>query len=312
MVRSELCEVVGVTSRSEELATKFASEFGLQRTYPDLQSMLDDSNIEAVYISTPNSMHVEQAYMSACAGKHVLCEKPIGLNTEEVSQLQEIQSHAGVQISEAFMVRYHPRWIAARELIRTGKLGEVRQIHATYSVMVPDRSDIRFQSDLGGGALNDVGVYPITAARYLFEIEPITAFGTFVTNGNEGVDLSVAGLIEFPGDRQLLFSGSLRQAWSHWIVVIGSEGWMEIPIAVWPKPDQQTRIRLRKLDDIRDEEIEEIAFEPTDQYLHEVETFSKAVRGDIEQPWPIENAISGMKILDALRRSAVTGRKENI
>jgi len=302
-------EVAGISSRDEARARAVALEFGIPRAYGSLEALLADPNIEAVYIPTPNSSHVAEAILAARAGKHVLCEKPLGLDLAEAERLAEVQRETGVHITEAFMVRYHPRWLAARDIVRSGRLGRVTQIHATYSVFNGDAGDIRFDPRLGGGALGDVGVYPITAARFLFEAEPIAVTASFEKDGPEGVDIACAGLMEFPENRSLLFSGALRQAWAHWIMVIGTEGWMELPIAVWPDPASETVIRVRGRDDMRDQSVEELRFPPANQYEHQVATFARVIRGETANPWPISNAVEMMRALDAVRHSARTGRR---
>lgn len=300
------CEVVAITSRDTNRAASVAAQFGIPRHFGSLAEMLADPEVEAVYIPTPNSAHVGETIEAARAGRHVLCEKPIALDAAEARQLIDVQRKTGVQMSEAFMVRYHPRWLAAREIVRSGRLGKVTQIHATYSVLNDNPDDIRFNPELGGGALGDVGVYPITAARFLFEDEPFAATATFQKLNPAGVDVAVSGILEFPDHCSLLFSGALLQAWSHWIMVIGSEGWMEIPIAVWPSAEEETVIRLRGRIDLNDADIEVLTFPPANQYEHEVREFARAVRGMAPQAWPIENAVAGMRVLDAVRKSAST------
>lgn len=306
------CEVVAISSRDGARAASVASEFGIANHYGSLAEMLRDDAVEAVYIPTPNNCHVDEAIAALDAGRHVLCEKPLGIDAAEAERLEAAQRRSGLQVSEAFMVRYHPRWLAARDIIRSGRLGRVTQIHATYSVMNDNPDDIRFRPELGGGALGDVGIYPITAARFLFEAEPIAATATFETKAPGGVDIAVAGLLEFPDNRNLLFSGALLQAWAHWIMVIGTEGWMELPVAVWPSAEQETVIRIRGRDDLYDQNVEVIRFAPANQYEHEVRTFARAIRGEIEQPWPIANAVAGMRTLDAIRQSAATGGRIRI
>lgn len=306
------CEVVAIASRDPERAASVASTFGIPQHYASLSEMLRDDAVEAVYIPTPNNCHVDEAIDALEAGRHVLCEKPLGLDAKEAERLQAAQLATGLQVSEAFMVRYHPRWLTARDIIRSGRLGRVTQIHATYSVMNDNPDDIRFRPELGGGALGDVGIYPVTAARFLFEDEPFAATATFERQVPDGVDIAVAGMLEFPGHRNLLFSGALLQAWSHWIMVTGTEGWMELPVSVWPSAQQETVIRLRDRDDLYDQNVETIRFPPTNQYEHEVQTFAKAVRGEIEQPWPIANAVAGMRVLDAIKRSAAEGQRVRI
>lgn len=306
------CEVVAISSRDQAKARAVAAEFSIDRHYGSLTELLSDDRVEAVYIPTPNNDHVPEAIAALRAGKHVLCEKPLGLDSREAEKLLSVQRETGLQVSEAFMVRYHPRWLAARDIIRSGRLGRVTQIHAAYSVMNGNPQDIRFKPELGGGALGDVGVYPITAARFLFEDEPVAVTATFEKQSPDGVDVAVAGLLEFPGNRNLLFSGALLQAWSHFINVIGTEGWMELPVSVWPSDKQETFIRIRGRDDLYDDKVETIRFAPDNQYQHEVRAFARAVRGELEQPWPLANAVAGMRILDAVRESAAQNRKVEI
>jgi predicted dehydrogenase len=306
------CEVVAISSREESRAQDAAQKLAIPRAYGSIDALLADENVEAVYIPTPNNCHVKESILAARKGKHVLCEKPIGLNAEEAARLIDVQRETGVEMSEAFMVRYSPRWLAARELLREGRIGEVRTIHGTYSVFNPNLDDIRFKPELGGGALGDVAIYPITAARFLFEAEPEAAFAWMERPEPDTVDYAVAGMLEFPGNRNLLFSGGLRQGWCHWIMVTGTEGALEIPISVWPQPDQETIIRVRTRDDLRDEETEIIRFPPVNQYEEQVATFAKVVRREIEQPWPIENAVAGMRVLDAVTQSAKTGERITI
>lgn len=156
------------------------------------------------------------------AGRHVLCEKPLSVDSAEAERLPHVQCETELHVSDAIMVRYHPRWLATREIVRSGRLGQVKQTHAAYRVMSANPDDIRSQPQLAGGALGDVGIYPITAA--------------------------------------------LRQAWSHRIVVIGSERWMEIPVAVWPAARQETVSRIRGRDDLNDSLVETLRFPPTNQY----------------------------------------------
>lgn len=302
-------QVVAISSRDVSRAEDVAREFGIPHAHGSLAELLANERVEAVYIPTPNSSHVEEAILAARAGKHVLCEKPLALDAAEAERLAAVQRETGVHMTEAFMVRYHPRWIAAREIVRSGRLGRVTQIHATYSVLNDDANDIRFDPRLGGGALGDVGVYPITAARFLFEDEPIAVTATFEKQQPDGVDIACAGLMEFPDNRNLMFSGALKQAWAHWVMVTGTEGWMEIPIAVWPDPKLETTIRLRRREDMSDQAVEELRFPAANQYEHQVATFARVIRAEIANPWPIANAVAMMGILDAVRQSARSGQR---
>jgi energy-coupling factor transporter ATP-binding protein EcfA2 len=173
MQASRLCDIVAISSRDGDRAAAIAKDFGIARSYGSHQALLDDPNVDAVYIATPNDSHVDVALRAAAAGKHVLCEKPIALNGAEAATLLEARDRYKVEITEALMVRYQPRWLAARELVRQGRFGRIEVIHANFTVQIDDPEDIRLKPELGGGALYDVGVYPITAARFLFEAEPV-------------------------------------------------------------------------------------------------------------------------------------------
>ena len=214
MQASRLCDIVAISSRDGDRAAAIAKDFGIARSYGSHQALLDDPNVDAVYIATPNDSHVELALRAAVAGKHVLCEKPIALNGAEAATLLEARDRHKVEITEALMVRYQPRWLAARELVRQGRFGRIEVIHANFTVQIDDPEDIRLKPELGGGALYDVGVYPITAARFLFEAEPVRAQCRLVRS-RTGVDRTVFGSLEFPDERYLMFSASLGLSWAH-------------------------------------------------------------------------------------------------
>jgi len=303
MQASRLCEIVAISSRDGDRAAAVAKDFGIARSYGSHQALLDDANVDAVYIATPNDSHVELTLQAAAAGKHVLCEKPIALNGAQAATLVEARDRYKVEITEAFMVRYQPRWLAARDLVRQGRFGRIEAIHASFTVQIDDPEDIRLNPALGGGALYDVGVYPITAARFLFEAEPVRAQCRFVRSAT-GVDRTALGCLEFPDERYLMFSASLGLSWAHWIRAIGTDGWCDMPISFVPRPGQATSLALHGRADVGDENVESLTYEPGDQYLHQVETFARVVMGEQPQPWPIENAVASMRVLDAVRTSA--------
>jgi D-xylose 1-dehydrogenase (NADP+, D-xylono-1,5-lactone-forming) len=306
MQASRLCDIVAISSRDGDRAAAIAKDFGIARSYGSHQALLDDPNVDAVYIATPNDSHVELALRAAAAGKHVLCEKPIALNGAEAATLLEARDRYKVEITEALMVRYQPRWRAAREFVRQGRFGRVEVIHASFTVQIDDPEDIRLKPELGGGALYDVGVYPITAARFLFEAEPVRAQCRLVRS-TTGVDRTILGSLEFPDERYLMFSASLGLSWAHWIRAIGTDGWCDMPISFVPQPGQATSLALHGRADIPDENVEILTYEPSNQYLHQVETFARVILEGQPQPWPIENAVAGMRVLDAIRASAENG-----
>lgn len=306
------CVLSAISSRSLERAHEVAREFGIPRAYGSDASLLADPEIDAIYIPTPNHLHVDQAIEAARNGKHVLCEKPIGMSALDAARLLDAKERYGVHITEAIMVRYHPRWLLARDLVRSGRIGDVRMIHATYTVLNDNPADIRFDPEMGGGALMDVGIYPIAAARFFFESEPTSAYAQASIHLGSGVDESICGILNFPGDRRLMFSGSLRMSWDHWIRIIGTAGSIELPIAIWADAEVETEIRLRGVEDINDQHVEVIRVPAANQYVQEFEAFAALIRGEVEAPWPVENAVAGMKIIDALKHSAATGQAQSI
>ena len=173
MLKSEQCELRGIASRNLEKGQKIADQFGIPKAYGSYEELLADPEIEAIYNPLPNHEHVPMTLAAARAGKHVLCEKPVALTAQEAEQLREVASH--VHIMEAFMVRFHPQWLSVRERVQAGELGDVRSIQSYFSYFNADANNIRNQADIGGGALYDIGCYPIVTARFLFGCEPLRA-----------------------------------------------------------------------------------------------------------------------------------------
>jgi predicted dehydrogenase len=310
--RSPLTRVVAVASRDLARAGAAAEHLGIPRAYGSYDALLADPEVEALYVGLPNHMHVEWTIRAAEAGKHVLCDKPIALDAADAARLIAARDRAGVEITEAFMVRYHTRWLRTRELVRGGRLGALRSIQASFTVWNDDPADIRNQRATGGGALYDVGCYPVTAARFFFEAEPLRAFARFELDPRFGVDRTVSGLVEFPAGRHLVFTASLQLAWAQWIRLAGTDGWVDLPVAFLPEPLTETCIRMFGRFDIGETAMAKESVEAVDQYELEAATFARVVRGELPQPWPIENAVAQMRVLDALRRSAASGRLENV
>lgn len=310
--RTSFNQVVAIASRDQARAAAVAGKLGIGRAYGSYEELLADPEVEAVYIGLPNDMHIEWTIRCAEAGKHVLCEKPIALEAKDAERLIAVRGRTGVQITEAFMVRYHTRWLHARELVRTGRIGDLRAVQASFTVWNDDPEDIRNKPATGGGALYDVGCYPVTAARFFFETEPLRAFGRFDVDPALKIDRTVSGLVEFPGDRHLVFNASLQLAWGHWVRLIGTEGWLDLPVSFLPPPLTTTQIRIFGKVDIGETAVETVTIEAADHYELECATFARVIRQELPQPWPVENAVAQMRALDAIRRSATSGRLEEV
>ena len=192
-------ELVAVASRHEDRAREFAAEHGIPKAYGSYEAMLADPEIDAIYIPLPNHLHKEWTIRAAEAGKHVMCEKPLGLDAAEAEVMVAAARQAGIIFAETFQWRHHPQGQTARDLVRAGRIGTLRLIEAGFSFMLNRPDDVRWNPDMGGGALYDVGCYPISLARYITGQEPaaVTAQAHW---GKSGVDDSVVATLEFPGD----------------------------------------------------------------------------------------------------------------
>ncbi|HKU74559.1 MAG TPA: Gfo/Idh/MocA family oxidoreductase [Pyrinomonadaceae bacterium] len=302
MQRSEWCEIVAIASRDLSKAKAAAAELNIPTAYGSYQQLLDDDSIEAVYNPLPNHLHVPWTLNAAEAGKHVLCEKPIGLDAREAKALIEVRNRTGVRIQEAFMVRTHPQWLETRRLIHSGRIGSLRSITGFFSYFNPDPENIRNQLDFGGGALMDIGCYPITISRFMYETEPRRVLGLIERDEETGTDTLTSAVLEFPNGHST-FTCSTRLAPYQRMMFTGTEGRIEVLIPFNAPNDRPTQIVL---DD------ETIEFPICDQYEIQGSLFSRAIRENGEQPIPLEDAINNMAVIDAVFRSATTSQWEEV
>src|SRR5262249_9607797 len=172
MQKSKHCRIQAIASRDLALAKKWAKDLGIPRAYGSYEDLLADPDIEAVYKPLPNHLHVPWSIKAAEAGKHVLCEKPIALDASEGQTRVDARDRTGRHSTETFMVRGHTQWLRARELVREGRIGELRAIQGFFSYFLTDPANVRNKADIGGGGLYDIGCYPIVTSRFLFEAEP--------------------------------------------------------------------------------------------------------------------------------------------
>jgi predicted dehydrogenase len=310
MQNSRWCEIRAIASRSGTNARRAAEALGIPKSYGSYEALLADPEIEAIYIPLPNHLHVPWVLKAAQAGKHVLCEKPIALTAEEAERLRAIPP--GVLVMEAFMVRFHPQWLRARELVRTGAAGQLRAIQVFFSYRNLDPANIRNIADIGGGALYDIGCYPIVAGRFFFEAEPLRAVALFDRDPGFRTDRITSALLDFGGGRQLTFTVSTQCTPYQRIQLCGTERRIEIRI---PFNAPQGQAAILSIDDGSSLEGDAIRIEKipeSDQYLLQGEAFSKAVRGEASLPYGIEDAIRNMRVIDALFRSERSCRWEAV
>jgi predicted dehydrogenase len=300
MQRSHACEIVAIASRDFAKAEETAERLHIPKAYGSYDELLADDSIEAIYNPLPNNLHVPWTIKAAEAGKHVLCEKPIAMNAAEAGTLIEVRERTGMRIQEAFMVRTHPQWRETHRLIRSGRIGSLRSITGFFSYFNPDPTNIRNHLDLGGGALMDIGCYPINISRFMYEAEPRRVLGHIERDAATGTDTLTSAVLDFPSGHST-FTCSTRLAPYQRMIFHGTEGRIEVLIPFNAPNDRPTQILV---DD------EKIDFPICDQYEIQGTLFSRAIRGNREQAIPLEDSINNMKVIDAVFRSATTGQWE--
>jgi predicted dehydrogenase len=310
IIAGERGVVSAVASRDGGRAARIAASFGIARSYDGYQALLDDPQIEAIYNPLPNHLHVEWTVKALEAGKHVLCEKPIALNAAEAQAIIAARDRSGMRVIEAFMVRCHPQWHRVRALVRAGRVGVVRAIQSTFVFTVLDPNNVRNRAEIGGGALYDVGCYPIVTARYLFGAEPDRAIALVERDPRLGVDRVTSGLLAFPGGGQLVFSSALQLAPYQRVVILGSEGRIEVSVPFTPQKEHGCRIAIDSGKSLDGSSAVFEDFAPVDQYAVQCDLAAAVFRNEATQEFPIEDAIANMRVIDALYRSAVSGHWE--
>jgi predicted dehydrogenase len=294
LVASPESELVAVASRTQERADVYAREQGIPRAHGSYAALLADPDVEAIYISLPNGLHVEWSIRCLEAGKHVLCEKPFARFPEDVERAFDAAESAGRLLMEAFMWRHHPQSKQLVTLVRDGAIGELRLIRVTFSFTIADGTDVRLDPQLAGGALMDVGCYCIGGLR-LFGGEPARVSAHQVV-GPTGVDLRFAAALEFPGGVLAHFDCGFDLPRRQELELVGAEGTLHVatPFAI-----HAPGIELR-----RGAELEQIEVEPGDRYRLQCDNFSRAIRGLEEPLLGREDALGQARTIDALYRSA--------
>ena len=309
MQRGRWSRVMAIASRDVRKARTAADTLGIARAYGSYEELLADPEVEAVYNPLPNHLHVPWSIRAAEAGKHVLCEKPIALTANEARTLLAVRDRTGVQIGEAFMVRAHPQWIKARELIDSGRIGELRLVVGHFSYYRRDFDDIRSRLEFGGGALMDIGCYPITLSRWLFNAEPLEVIARIERDPDMGVDRLVSGVLRFGGG-QASFTCSGQLVPHQRMQLFGTRARIEVEIPFNAPPDAACRIYVDGGEGLAGRGRETIELPIVDQYTLQGDRFSEAIRGVGAVPVSLEDAIGNMAVIDALFRSAETGRWE--
>jgi D-xylose 1-dehydrogenase (NADP+, D-xylono-1,5-lactone-forming) len=288
-------ELAAVASRDGDRAKAYASEHGIPRSHGSYEALLADDRLDAVYISLPNRLHHEWTMKALAAGKHVLVEKPYSRRPHEVEEAWDAAADGGLVLMEAYMYRHHPQAAKARALVDDGAIGRLRAIRSTFSFQLRDRSNIRMLADLDGGALMDVGCYCVSGSRLLAG-EPVHVFGEQVL-GPTGVDVDFHGTLRFPHDVVAQFDASFSLPKRQRLEAVGEEGTLVVE-APW-RADWGGSVLVND---------EAVPVDEADSYRLELTNFAAAVDGRAEPLLGREDALAQARTIDALYRSAGSGK----
>lgn len=302
MLTAKRVQMEGIASRSLEGAREAAEKLGIPKAYGSYEALLDDPEIDAVYIPLPNHLHVPWTTKALRAGKHVLCEKPIALSSMEARELLDAAGeYPHLKLMEGFMYRHHPQWVEAARIVRGGGLGEARAIQSFFSYFNVDGSNIRNKAELGGGAMMDIGCYCISLSRFIFEAEPQRVCGVMDRDPVFGVDRMFSGVMDFGGATSA-FTCSTQLAPYQRVNILGTKGRLEIMIPFNAPPDVPCVMLLQS-----GEQTETLTFDVCDQYAVQADLMSKAILEDAPVPTPIQDALANMLVHEALMESAEKG-----
>ncbi len=306
MLQTDKAELWATASRTLEKAENVAEEFGAREAYGSYDALLDDPDVEVVYIPLPNHLHKKWSIAAVQAGKHVLCEKPIALDAKEARAMQEAAETTDYFLLEAFMYRFSPVVTKAVNLLRDGALGELRAMHSTFSFVIPDDpTNIRLQPETGGGALYDVGCYCINTLRMMAGREPSRVWATLAWSEEYEVDMGGVGMLDFGADLYGTFDTGFNASGDNYLRVVGTEGVMELPDGALGR-GKEARILLTT------DHEEEIVVPLVDAYMLELEDMSEAVRGIGAPRFGDEPLDATMRVIDACYASDASGFGEQL
>lgn len=309
MQNGEWSAVVAIASRDRRKAEETARSLGIAKAYGSYDELLSDADVEAVYNPLPNHLHVPWSLKAAEAGKHVLCEKPLSLTVAEARTLLAVRDRAGVKIGEAFMVRTHPQWLRTLELIAEGRIGPLRFILGFFSYFNRDAENPRNVLEWGGGGLLDIGCYPIFISRFIFGEEPSRVIALIERDPDWKIDRLTSAVLDF-NCGQSIFTCSTQLAYYQRMQFFGTRGRIEVEIPFNAPNDRPCRIFIDESRDVFGSGITIETIPACDQYTIQGDLFSRAIREGGEVPVPLENSIRNMAVIEALFRSAESGRWE--
>ncbi len=298
--------ITAIASREAARAREAAARMGIEKSYGSYEALLADPEIDVIYNPLPNHLHVPMSIRAAEAGKHVLCEKPVGLNTTEVRELIAARDRHGVQIAEAFMIRTHPQWTAVVDLVRSGAVGELRAVHTAFGYFNRDPGNIRNKADIGGGALMDIGCYGVYLSRWLFGGEPRRVVALVERDAEFGTDRLTSAMLDFAGGQASFVCGTQQVPFQR-VQILGSKARIEIQVPFNAIPGERMIYRIDDGSDLRGGGARREEAAACDQYTIQGDVFSEAVRGERAVAVPLEDAFGNMAVIEALFASAAQG-----
>jgi len=307
MQQGEFTCVTAIASRDLAKAREAAAQLGIPTAYGSYEELLADPDIDAIYNPLPNQLHVPLAVKAAEAGKHVLCEKPLSMTVAEAKTLLGVRNRTGVKIAEAFMIRSAQQWLRVRQLLDEGRIGELRAVNAHFSYFNVDPANIRNRVETGGGGIYDIGCYCIQASRYAFKQEPRRVVALLERDPQLGTDRLVSAILDFPSG-QAIFTCSTQLIPYQRVHFFGTRGRIEIEIPFNAPNDRPTRLFVDAAGDLSSCAIATETFPTADQYTLQGDAFARAVFDNTEAPVPLEDSIGNMAVIEAIFRSAESGR----
>lgn len=293
-------EVVAIASRDGASAAAAAAEFGIASHYGSYQELLDDPNIDAIYNPLPNDLHVAWSINALAAGKHVLCEKPIGLNSADAQALAAASAqHPHLCVMEAFMYRFHPQWQAVIQWIGEGLIGQVRAVQAYFTYNNHEPHNIRNNPAAGGGALMDIGCYGISVARWVLNAEPSRVVGQLELHPEYQVDQLAMVNMEFPNGAMANVLCGTKMESGQGVYISGTQGSINLERPFYCVGDEPNKVVVR-----RDSEVTEHCFKGMDHYQHMLEAFAESCFNSRPAPTQLDDALKNMAVIDAVFQSA--------
>lgn len=309
LLRAQRCEVVALASRDAVRGAAVARQLGVPRSYGSYEELLADPEVDAVYNPLPNHLHLPWTVKAAEAGKHVLCEKPIGLDADECAQLIKVRDRTGMAIQEAFMVRTHPQWQKVQELVHGGRIGELKAIHGHFSYHLTDPTNVRNVAEWGGGGLLDIGCYPITTSRFVAGQEPHRVAAIIERDPESGIDRLGTAILDY-GAVQCCFQYGTQLVPRQTMQFYGTRARLVVEIGFNAPNDVPCRLTVYEGPGLGDVAAETIDIPVCDQYGIMGDAFAAAVLDGTPQPVPLEDSLANMKVIDAVFRAGASGSWE--